>query len=68
VNMSTIDRQSLRVPRLPERLLEDHPQMRRRPVPGRLHLPLKLGIGLLIIVLLWGVVWVETVVSRHLVT
>ena len=41
---------------------------RRRRVPRHVHLLLKLGIGMLIVLLLLCVLWVEPVTSRYLAT
>lgn len=41
---------------------------RRRRIPRRARLLLKLGVGLLIVLLLLCVLWVEPVTSRYLAT
>jgi hypothetical protein len=69
MSVSAIGQHVLRAPNLSsKRSLGENEHARRRPLSRRLRLLLKLAIGLLIIVLLLGVVWVEPVVSHCLVT
>ena len=65
MGISAISQRLLRIPTLtgtPSQEVGD--RARRRRVPPRLRLLLKLGIGALIVVLLLMMVWVEPVVSR----
>jgi hypothetical protein len=67
MSVSAIDRFLLGTPyRLRKQPLETREGARRRQVARLFRLVLKLGIGLLIVVLLLGVLWVEPVVSRYL--
>jgi len=66
MGISAISQRLLRIPTLtgtPSQEVGD--RARRRRVPPRLRLLLKLGIGALIVVLLLMMVWVEPVVSRQ---
>jgi hypothetical protein len=64
MSVSAIGRHRLRDPRLSGRRSLAAGRVRRRQTFRRLRLVLKLAIGLLIIVLLLGVVWVVPVMSR----
>ena len=67
MSVSAIDQYLLGIPHRPRKQsLEVRDGVRRRQVSRRLRLVLRLGIGLLIVVLLLGVLWVEPVVSRYL--
>jgi hypothetical protein len=67
MSVSAIDQHLLGIPHRPrKKSLEARGGARRRQVSRRLRLVLKLGIGLLIVVLLLVVLWVEPVVSRYL--
>ena len=67
MSVSAIDQHLLGIPHRPrKRSLEARDHARRRQVSRRPRLVLKLGIGLLIVVLLLGILWVEPVVSRCL--
>ena len=68
MGVSAIGQRSLRMPGLGigQPLKASNPARRRR-MSRRTRLLLRFGIGLAIVVLLLGVMWVEPVVSRHLV-
>jgi len=67
VSISTIEQHFLGPPHSPGyRSVEENEHIHRRLIPRRLRLSVRLGIGLLIIVSLLCIVWVEPVVSRYL--
>jgi hypothetical protein len=67
MSVSAIDQHLLGIPYPPRKQsLEARDDARRRQVSRRPRLVLRLGIGLLIVVLLLGMLWVEPVVSRYL--
>jgi hypothetical protein len=67
MSVSAIRRHLLGIPDLPRKQsLEAGDRARKRRLSRRPRLVLKLGIGLLIVVLLLGILWVEPVVSRCL--
>jgi len=68
MSVSAIDQYLLGIPHQPRKQsLEVRDGARGRQVSRRLRLVLKLGIGLFIVVLLLGILWVEPVVSGYLV-
>jgi hypothetical protein len=67
MSISTIEQHFLGTPNSPIcRSGEENERIYRRTIPRRLRLSVRLGIGLLIVVSLLCIVWVEPVVSRYL--
>jgi hypothetical protein len=67
MSVSAIGQHLLGIPDLPRKQsLEAGDRVHKRRVSRRPCLVLRLGIGLFIIVLLLGILWVEPVVSRYL--